>query len=75
MAKTVKLANYVKPPKASDRPVPRRGKDKPSGLYLLELRSHASHSGSELHRPKVVIPVDLKGGHEVFPEAVKIKHR
>ena len=74
MAKTVKLSNYVKPPKAPERAAPRRGKDKPTGLYLLELRSHASHAGSELHRRKVVIPVDLKGGSEAFPEAVKITH-
>ena len=74
MAKTVKLANYVKPPKPSEKPSPRRGKGKPAGLYLLELRTHASHSKSGLSRPKVVIPVDLKGGPESFPEAVKITH-
>jgi len=74
MAKTVKLANYIKPPKPSEKPLSRRGKGKPAGLYLLELRTHASQSRSGLSRPKVVIPVDLKGGPESFPEAVKITH-
>ena len=74
MAKTVKLANYVKPPRVADRLAPRRGAAKPAGLYLLELRSHAAQAQSELYRRKVVIPVDLKGSPDGFPEPVKITH-
>jgi hypothetical protein len=74
MAKTIKLANFVRPPKTADRPSPRKGAGKPAGLYLLELRSHAAGSQPRLSRRKVVIPVDLKDSSDGFPEPVKITH-
>jgi hypothetical protein len=74
MAKTIKLANFVKPPKTADRPSPRKAAGKPAGLYLLALRSHAVSSQSQLSRRKVVIPVDLKDSTDGFPEPVKITH-
>lgn len=74
MAKSVKIANIVKPPGQADRPSPRKNGAKPAGLYLLELRSRAATGKPDLARRKVVIPVDLKGVHDGFPEPVKITH-
>jgi hypothetical protein len=73
MAKTIKIAKFVKPPRADDRTLAERRSSKP-GLYLLELRSHAAALHSPLPKRKLVITVDSNGGELGHPKAVKITH-
>lgn len=73
MAKTIKIAKFVKPPRVEDRSPVERRPSKP-GLYLLELRSHGASLHSQLPKRKLVITIDSNGGELGHPKAVKITH-
>jgi len=73
MAKMIKIAKYVKPPRVEGRPLIQRRPAKP-GLYLLELRSHMATSQSSLPKRKLVITIDPNGGELALPKPIKITH-
>ncbi len=58
-------------PPASTMPG-KRAPGRPSGLYLLELRSRASQS--ELPRRKLVLPIASQECEEGRPREIKITH-
>jgi hypothetical protein len=74
MAKPNKIARYVKESHALDGASPRGAQAKPSGLYLLELRSHHAVAQSPLPKRKLVITIDPYGGPDGSPKPVKITH-
>jgi hypothetical protein len=74
MAKTIKIAKYVKEPRGLDRQTVRRGSMKPSGLYLLELRSHVAESQSALPKRKLTITIKPAETQDLRPKPVKITH-
>lgn len=74
MAKTIKIAKYMKTPRIEARPLSQRRPANP-GLYLLELRSHAAGTQSPLPKRKLVITIDLSGGERGLPKPIKITHR
>jgi hypothetical protein len=71
MAKTIKIAKYVKEPRGLDRQAVKRTA-KPSGLYLLELRSHAANAQSPLPKRRLVVTVKAGEGQDLRPKPVKI---
>ncbi len=73
MAKTIKIAKYMKIPRVEGRPFIQRRPVKP-GLYLLELRSHAAGTQSPLPKRKLVITIDLSSGESDLPKPIKITH-
>ncbi len=73
LAKTIKIAKYVKTPRVESRPPAQRRPTKP-GLYLLELRSHVAGTQSPLPRRKLVITIDPTGGERGLPKPIKITH-
>jgi hypothetical protein len=74
MAKTIKIAKYMKTPRIEGRPFIQQRPAKP-GLYLLELRSHAAGNHSPLPKRKLVVTIDLSGGESGLPKPIKITHR
>ena len=71
MTKTNKIARYVQESQVTERPLNRGPQSKPTGLYLLELRSRHAETRAAVPRRKLVIKID-------FTEAakpVKIIHR
>jgi len=72
MAKKNKIARYVKDPRGLESLNP--GQSKPTGLYLLELRSHHAEAQSPLPRRKLVVTVDTGNGADGSPKPIKITH-
>lgn len=56
---------------SSSTPI-RRGATKATGLYLLELRSHANRS--QLPKRKLLIDIDSESKADVQPRPIKISH-
>lgn len=73
MAKTIKIAKFVKAPQIEGRPLTPRRAAKP-GLYLLELRSHAAAAQTSVPKRKLVITIDPNGGEFGNPKPIKIRH-
>jgi hypothetical protein len=73
MGNKLKIAKYAKIARELDRAV-RRGSGKPTGLYLLELRSHLAQVQAPLPKRKLVITIDPHAGHNGRPEPIKIRH-
>lgn len=73
MAKTIKIAKYMKAPRVEARPLAPRRLAKP-GLYLLELRSHMAGTQSPVPKRKLVITIDPSGGEFGLPKPIKITH-
>ena len=73
MGNKLKIAKFVKVARELDRVV-RRGSGKPTGLYLLELRSHLAQVQSPLPKRKLVITMDPQGGQNGHPVQIKIRH-
>ena len=73
MAKTNKIARYVKEPPGLERRDKGGAQAKPSGLYLLELRSLHAGAQSQLPRKKIVITIEPKNFPADFSKEVKIK--
>jgi hypothetical protein len=73
MAKTLKIAKYIKTPRVEGRPFIQQRPAKP-GLYLLELRSHVAGNQSPLPKRKLVVTIDLSGGESGLPKPIKITH-
>lgn len=73
MAKTIKIAKYMKTPRVEVRPLAPRRPAKP-GLYLLELRSHMAGAQSPVPKRKLVITIDPSGGEFGLPKPIKITH-
>ena len=73
MGNKLKIAKFARIARELDRAV-RRGSGKPTGLYLLELRSHLSQVQSPLPKRKLVITIDPQAGHNGRPEPIKIRH-
>lgn len=74
MAKTNKIARYVKAPPALERQGRTNGQTKPSGLYLLELRSRHAEAQSPLPRRKLVITIEPKYSTDGSSKEIKITH-
>jgi len=74
MAKSNKIARYLKNSPVFASVSARDSQQKPSGLYLLELRSHHADAQSPLPRRKLVITVDAENGADALPKVVKITH-
>ena len=72
MAKTIKIAKFVKTPEIESRMLAQRRPARP-GLYLLELRSHAA-AQSSVPKRKLVITIDPEGGESGNPKPIKIRH-
>jgi hypothetical protein len=72
MAKTNKIARYIKDPPALERPEKRSAPARPSVLYLLELRSHHAEAQSPLPKRKIVITIDPKDSAHSFCKEIKI---
>lgn len=73
MAKTNKIARYVKGPRELETPN-RAPHAKPTALYLLALRSHHAAAQSPLPRRKLVITIDTGNAVDRLPKPVKITH-
>jgi len=74
MAKTNKIARYVKDPPAQARRDKGSAPAKPSVLYLLELRSHHAAAQSPLPKRKLVITIEPKDSANGFSKEIKITH-
>ena len=74
MAKTNKIARYIKDPPALDRQDKRSGPAKPSVLYLLELRSRHAAAQSALPKRKIVITIEPKDSANGSAKEIKITH-
>jgi hypothetical protein len=74
MPNKIRIAKYVSQPQPLNRSASERSTAKPSGLYLLALRSHVANVQPIVPRPKLkqtipVLPVENGDG---VPEPVKI---
>jgi hypothetical protein len=71
MPSKIKIAKYVSQTRPLNRPAA-----KPTGLYLLALRSHVAQTQPLVPRPalKKTIPVQPVENGDGAPEPVKIKH-
>ena len=74
MAKTNKIARYVKGPQGLERSLNRSAQAKQSGLYLVELRAHQASPQTPVPKRKLVITVDLKDHPDIAPKPIKIFH-
>ncbi len=74
MAKTNKIARYVKEPPVLERPTSRGNQSKPAVLYLVELRSHHAEAHTAVPKRKLVINLDPADGTEAAPKPIKINH-
>jgi hypothetical protein len=74
MAKTNKIARYIKNPPELERQDKRGAPAKPSGLYLLELRSRHAAAQSALPKRKIVITIEPKDSDNGSSKAIKINH-
>jgi hypothetical protein len=74
MAKTNKIARYIKNPPELERQDKRGAAAKPSGLYLLELRSRHAAAQSPLPKRKLVITIDPKDSANDSTKEIKITH-
>ncbi len=76
MPNKIKIAKYVGDTQALGRPASQRSAAKPTGLYLLALRSRVAEvqAQSPVPRPRLkrTIPVESTGTGEGTPEPVKI---
>ena len=74
MAKTNKIAGFIKGPNGLERIPSRSAQTKPAGLYLLELRSHHAYSQSPVPRRRLVVTLDPQDSSHSGPKTVKIFH-
>jgi hypothetical protein len=74
MAKTNKIARYVKELPVPGRAVARSAQPKSAGLYLLELRFRHAEAQSALPKKKFTIRVDLREKADASPRQIKIRH-
>ena len=74
MAPKIKIAKFDKEPRLWDGPPMERTIGKSTGLYLLELRSHASLNQSEIPKRKLVISIEAQDSPDGHPVPIKIKH-
>jgi hypothetical protein len=74
MAKTNQIAGFIKSPNGLARPPVRGPQTKPTGLYLLELRSHHAVAQSPLPRRKLVISINVAESSNATPKTIKIFH-
>jgi hypothetical protein len=74
MAKTNKIARYLKDPPALDRQEKHNGAAKPSVLYLVELRSRHAEARSSLPKRKIVITIDPQDPAHSSSKEIKITH-
>jgi len=75
MGKTNKIARYVEDLQGLERPVARNLQAKPTGLYLLELRTHRAIAQAPAPRRKLVVTIVAKEGFVGTSKPVKIVHR
>jgi hypothetical protein len=74
MAPKIKIAKFGKEPHPWGSQPMERAMAKSSGLYLLELRTHASLKQSELPKGKLVISIETQDGPDNRPVPIKITH-
>jgi hypothetical protein len=74
MAKTNKIARYVKEPPVLERPANGSNHSKPAVLYLLELRSRHAEAQSPVPKRKLEISIDPRDGADAAPKPIKINH-
>jgi hypothetical protein len=74
MADKVKFAKFLRDVVYPVPPPFQRSPGRPTGLYLLELRSHLADSQSPISRRKLSIPVPASNCEDKAPEPVKITH-
>jgi hypothetical protein len=72
MTKTNRAVRQISAVKGLDRPVNRGSQSKPTGLYLLELRTHHAAAQSPVPRRKLVVTVQTDHGSDGFAKPVKI---
>jgi hypothetical protein len=72
MTKTNKIVRQVSALKVVDRPVTPSSQSKPTGLYLLELRSRHAATQSPVPRRKLIVTVETGGSSDGLPKPIKI---
>jgi hypothetical protein len=72
MTKTNKAVRQVPAVKALDRPVNRGSQSKPTGLYLLALRSHHAAAQSPVPRRKLAVTVETSKSSDGLAKPIKI---
>ena len=70
----IKTAKFIKEARLQESAPLRRAPARPTGLYLLALRSHAAHAEPLVPRRKLVISVEPKWSDEGQAEPVPINH-
>jgi hypothetical protein len=73
MGVKIKNAKFMKKVPIGDI-MPLRRQAKPTGLYLLELRTRAAQAQAPLPKKKLLITIDPRNIHEGRPQPIKIKH-
>jgi hypothetical protein len=73
MAKTNKIARYVKEPPVPQRAMARSANPKPNGLYLLELRFRHAETQSPLPKRKFAISLTPRDSADDAPKQIKIR--
>jgi hypothetical protein len=73
VARNLKQTRVIQEQEPSDSKPLRREQAKPTGLYLLELRSRAPQS--HFPKRKLLLAIETDPGGEGQPKAVKITHR
>jgi hypothetical protein len=74
MAKTNKIARYVKEMPALERSANRSTPSKAPVLYLVELRSHHAEAQSPVPKRKLVISTDPRDDADAPARQIKIHH-
>jgi hypothetical protein len=74
MASKIKNAKLAKDARIPEGPPFHRAPAKPSGLYLLELRSHTARAHALLYRRKLDVAIDPNHGEDGHPQPIKINH-
>jgi hypothetical protein len=72
VARNLKQTRVIQESETSDSKPLRREQAKPTGLYLLELRSRTPQS--PFPKRKLLVTVDTEPGGEGQPKVVKITH-